>query len=103
MLTIVWDMSKCRLHLTGLQNFTLMTNYQPLFPILNTYTLGAVENTHLQWLKKKISPYLFTAKRRAGKTLCIPDDLSRAPISHLTPVDEMACTAAATHLQRVVS
>lgn len=103
LLAVVWAMTKCRLHLIGLQHFTLMTDHRPLVPILNTYTLDAVENPRLQRLKEKISPYLFTAVWRAGKLLCIPDALSRAPVSRPTPEDEMACTDATAHLRRVVA
>ncbi|XP_045105474.1 uncharacterized protein LOC123500985 [Portunus trituberculatus] len=103
LLAVVWAMSKCRLHLIGLQHFTLMTDHRPLVPILNAYTLDAIENPRLQRLKEKISPYLFTAVWRAGKLLRIPDALSRAPVSHPTPEDEMACTAATAHLRCVVA
>ncbi|XP_045120347.1 uncharacterized protein LOC123509838 [Portunus trituberculatus] len=96
-------MSKCRLYLIGLQHFTLMTNHRPLVPILNAYTLDAIENPRLQRLKEKISPYLFTAVWRAGKLLRIPDALLRASVSHHTPEDEMACTAATAHLRCVVA
>lgn len=81
----------------------LMTDHRPLVPILNAYTLDAVENPRLQRVKEKISPYLFTAVWRAGKLLCIPDALSRAPVSRPTPEDEMACTDATAHLRRVVA
>ncbi|XP_066961762.1 uncharacterized protein [Macrobrachium rosenbergii] len=90
MLAVVWSMSKCRLYLAGLQNFTLMTDHRPLIPILNHYSLDAIENPRLQRLKEKISPYLFTAVWRAGKSLNIPDALSRAPVSHPTPEDKIA-------------
>lgn len=103
LLAVVWAMSKCRLYLIGLQHFTLMTDHRPLVPILNAYTLDAVENPRLQRLKEKISPYIFTAVWRAGKLLCIPDALSRAPVSRPTPEDEMACTDATAHLRRVVA
>ncbi|XP_068222164.1 uncharacterized protein [Palaemon carinicauda] len=81
LLAVVWAMSKCRLYLAGLQHFTLMTDHRPLIPILNHYTLDAVENPRLQRPKEKISPYLFTAVWQAGKQLSIPDALSRAPPS----------------------
>ena len=76
MLAAVWAMSKCRLYLIGLQHFTLMMDHQPLIPILNHYSLDAVENPRLQRLREKISPYIFTAVWRAGKHLSIPDALS---------------------------
>ena len=103
MLAVVWAMSKCRLYLSGLQHFTLATDHRPLVPILNHYTLDAVENPRLQRLKEKISPYLFTAVWRAGKHHNIPDALSRAPVSHPTPEDEIASAEAAAHLRSIMT
>lgn len=103
MLAVCWAMAKCRLYLIGLPTFTLMTDHRPLVPILNHYSLDAVENPRLQRLKEKVAPYQFTAVWRAGKTLCIPDALSRAPVSHPTPEDVTDCADAATHVRSVVS
>lgn len=85
MLAAVWAMSK--FYLIGLQDFTLMTDHRPLIPILNQYSLDAIENPRLQRLKE-ISPFIFNAVWRAGKSLCIPDALSRAPVDRPTPEDE---------------
>ncbi|KAK4316013.1 hypothetical protein Pmani_012797 [Petrolisthes manimaculis] len=40
---------------------------------------------------------------RAGKLLCIPDALSRAPVSHPTPEDEIASVDVAVQLRTVVT
>ena len=103
LLAAVWAMSKCRLYLIGLPNFTLMTDHRPLIPILNTYTMDAVENPRLQRMMGNIAPYMFTAVWRAGKQLCIPDALSRAPVSQPTPDDEKMSTEVTTHLRSIVS
>ncbi|XP_068235531.1 uncharacterized protein [Palaemon carinicauda] len=103
LLAVVWAMSKCRLYLAGLQHFTLMTDHRPLIPILNHYTLDAVENPRLQRLKEKISPYLFTAVWQAGKQLSIPDALSQAPVSQPTPEDDTTCADVATHVRYIVN
>ena len=103
LLATAWAMSKCKLYLLGLQHFTLMTDHRPLIPILNSYTLDAVENPRLQRLKEKLSPYLFTAEWQAGKLLYIPDALSRAPVSDPTPEDELLCASAASSLRTVVT
>ncbi|XP_068230979.1 uncharacterized protein [Palaemon carinicauda] len=103
MLAVVWAMSKCRLYLAGLQHFILMTDHRPLIPILNSYTLDAIENSRLQRLKEKISPYIFTAVWRAGKLLCVPDALSRAPVSHPTQEDEISGASSAAHLRTVIA
>jgi len=103
LLAAVWAMSKCKFYLLGLQSFTLITDHRPLVPILNSYTLDAVENPRLQRLKEKISPYIFTAVWRAGKDLHIPDALSRAPVSHPTPEDYTLCADATASLCTVAT
>ncbi|XP_037781117.1 uncharacterized protein LOC119577617 [Penaeus monodon] len=87
MQAVVWAISKCKFYLRGLQLFSLMTDHRPLVPILNHYSLDAIENPRLQRMKDKIAPYIFTAMWRAGKELCIPDALSRSPVSHPTVED----------------
>ena len=81
---VVWAIEKCMFYLRGLQHFSLVTDHRPLVPILNHYSLDAIENLRLQRMKEKIVSYVFTATWRAGKELCIPDALSRSPVSHPT-------------------
>ncbi|XP_037779172.1 uncharacterized protein K02A2.6-like [Penaeus monodon] len=59
-----------------------MTDHRLLVPILNHYSLDAIENPNLQRKKDKIAPYIFTAMWCAGKEVGIPDTLSRSPVSH---------------------
>ncbi|XP_045135678.1 uncharacterized protein K02A2.6-like [Portunus trituberculatus] len=82
-------MGKTKFYLTGLQHFNLVTDHRPLVPILNSYSLDAIENPRLQRLKEKIAPYIFTAVWRPGKELCIPDALSRSPVGYPTQADEV--------------
>lgn len=89
MLATVWAMHKCGYYLKGLPTFDHVTEHRPLIPIINNYTLDAVENPRLQRLKEKLSPFIFTARWRAGKQLCIPDALSRHPVSHPTDDDDV--------------
>ena len=103
LLAVAWAMAKCRLYISGLQHFTLMTDHRPLIPILNHYTLDAIENPRLQRLKEKVASYTFTAVWRAGKQLCIPDALSRAPTSRPTPEEEEDCSTLAVHVRCIVS
>ena len=103
LLAVVWAMSKCRMYLLGLQHFTLMTDHRPLIPILNSYTLDAVENPRLQRMKEKVSQYIFSAAWRAGKFMCIPDALSRSPVTDPTPDDERLCASAASSIRTVVT
>lgn len=95
-------MSKCRHYLIGLPTFTLITDHRPLIPILNYYTLDAVENPRLHRLKEKVSQYVFITVWRPGKNLPIPDALSGAPVSRPTFEDETLCIEATTHLRSIV-
>lgn len=88
LLAVVWAMKKCKFYLTGLQHFTLVRDHRPLVPILNSYTLDAIENPRLQRLKEKLAAFVFTATWRPGKELCIPDALSRFPVSNPTIDDD---------------
>ncbi|XP_047501826.1 uncharacterized protein K02A2.6-like [Penaeus chinensis] len=87
LVAVVWAMMKCKYYLLGLPHFTLMTDHRPLVPILNSYTLDAIDNPRLQRLKEKIASYVFTATWRKGKELAIPDALSRAPVDSPSPED----------------
>ena len=87
LLAIAWALHKCRIFLMGLQHFEIVTDHKPLIPILNDYTLDAVENLRLQRMKEKTSMYSFKAVWRRGKQHAIPDALSRAPVSTPTADD----------------
>ncbi|ROT64569.1 hypothetical protein C7M84_017475 [Penaeus vannamei] len=74
MLAASWAMGKCRLYLAGLQHFTLHTDHRPLIPILNHYTLDAIENPRLQRLRVKMA--------RMSSPLC---GAPARPCASLTP------------------
>ncbi|KAK7071422.1 hypothetical protein SK128_021350, partial [Halocaridina rubra] len=67
------------------------------------YILDAVENPHLQHLQEKLLPYLFTAVWHAGKQLCIPVALSRAPFSCLMPENKIPSANVVTHLRTIIT
>ena len=81
-------MTKCKFYLTGLQHFGLVTDHLPLVPILNSYSLDAIDNPRLQRLKE-ISAFNYTANWHPGKELCIPDVLSRSPVGKPTREDNV--------------
>ena len=89
LLAAVWAMFKCKFYVLGLQHFDLVMDHRPLVPILNSYSLDAIDNPRLQRLKEKISAFVFTATWRPGKKLCIPDALSRSPVSKPTQEDNI--------------
>ena len=57
-----WAMKKCDMFLRGLPHFKLVTDHQPLIPILNSKGIADVENPRLQRLMMKMLPYTFTAE-----------------------------------------
>ena len=85
----MWAMTKCKFYLAGLQHFNLVTDHRPLVPILNSYTLDAIDNPRLQRLKEKTSAFIYTANWRPGKELCIPDALSRSPVGKPSREDDV--------------
>ncbi|XP_043188392.1 uncharacterized protein K02A2.6-like [Amphibalanus amphitrite] len=103
LLAVVWALRKCRIFLQGLQHFKVITDHRPLIPILNDYTLDAVENPRLQRLKEKTGLYNFTAIWQKGKEHVIPDALSRAPVEEPTSEDSQLTQAVECHVCQTAS
>ena len=86
-------MSKTRgwksLFLAGLQHFHVITDHNPLIPILNNHRLDEIENPRLQRLKTRLMSYNFTAEWCKGSTNDAPDALSRNPVSDPLPSDTL--------------
>ena len=57
-----WAMKKCNMYLQGLPYFMLVTDHQPLIPILNSKGISDVKNPRLRRLVVKMLPYSFTSK-----------------------------------------
>ena len=103
MVAVVWGMIKCRFYLLGLPHFTVVIDHRPLVPILNTYTLDAIENPRLQRLKEKIAGYVYTSVWRKGRDHALPDALSRAPVDKPTQEDIALDTETRVHVRGVVT
>ena len=103
MVAAVWGMVKCKYYLLGLPHFTIVIDHRPLVPILNTYTLDAIENPRLQRLKEKIAGYVYTSVWRKGRDHVLPDALSRAPVDQPTQEDIALSTETRTHVRGVVT
>ena len=73
----------------GLPHFTLLTDHQPLIPILNSMGIADVENPRLQRLMMKMLPYSFTAEWVKGKDHLAADALSRFPVDQPSLDDEL--------------
>ena len=82
MLAVCWAVCKCKLFLAGLQHFTVVTDHNPLIPIMNSHRLDEIENPRLPQLKTKLIAYNFTAEWLKGRKNDAPDALSRNPEPH---------------------
>ena len=79
LLAIQWVIQKCRLYLAG-SNFTVVTDHQPLFGIMNGKNLDAINNARIHRLMSKLLGYSFKVEWIAGKNHCIADALSWSPV-----------------------
>ena len=70
-------------------DFKLVTDHQPLIPILNSKGIADVENPRLQCLMMKMLPYTFTAEWIKGKDHLAADALSRFPVDEPCLEDEL--------------
>ena len=87
MLAVVWAASKCKMFLTGMQHFQVITDHNPLIPILNNHRLDEIDNPRLQRLKMKLMAFNFTAKWCKGNT---NRALSHNPVWKPQQVDALA-------------
>ena len=76
---------KCHVFLSGLQHFQVITDHNPLIPILNNHRLDEIENPRLQQLRTRVMGYNFTAQWLKGSNNNPPDALSRNSVSDPTP------------------
>ena len=90
LLAVAWATKKCRIFLSGLPMFTVITDHNPLVPILNNHRLDEIENPRLQRLRTHLLAYNFIAKWQKGKDNDAADALSRHPCSQPTTGEDMA-------------
>ena len=103
LLAVTWAARKCHLFLAGLPSFEILTDHRPLIPILNQKSLPEIDNPRLRRLRMKLLAYSFTCTWQSGKTHCIPDALSRAPVDHPTTEDEEAEEDVTHQLRSVIT
>jgi len=101
MTAICWAVRKNHLFLAGLKDFDIVCDHRPLIPLLNQKSLAQVENPRLFRLREKLVPYHFKAVWKSGKTHCIADALSRAPIDNPTEEDQEAEADVHHHLRNI--
>ena len=90
LLAVCWAIVKCHKFLAGLQHFQVITDHNPLIPILHNHRLDEIENPRLQRLRTRIMRYNFTAEWLKGSNNSAPDALSRSPVSDPAPHDILA-------------
>lgn len=86
-LTIAWAVKKC---LSGIDHFTVITDHNPLVPILNSHRLDEIENPRLLRLRTRLMAYNFTALWLKGILNCAADALSRHPFNEPSEGDDLA-------------
>ena len=101
MTAICWAVRKNHLYLAGLKEFDVICDHRPLIPLLNQKSLAQIENPRLLRLREKLVPYHFKAVWKSGKTYCIADALSRAPVDDPTEQDQEAEAEVQHHLHHV--
>ena len=100
---MAWALKKCRLFLSGLPSFHVITDHKPLIPILNSKTLDEVENPRLQRLKMKMGEIgSFVATWVPGSQHKAADALSRRPHQRGTAADECGEDSTTQPLQNIV-
>ena len=90
MFAVTWAIEKCRVFLAGLPTFLVVTDHNPLVPILNSHRLDEIENPRLQRLRTRLMAYNFTAKWLKGKENSIADSLSGYPTEDPKRGDDLA-------------
>ncbi len=65
-LAIAWATKKCHVFLSGRDHFTVITDHNPLVPILNSHRLDEIENPRLQRLRTRLMAYNFTTRWLKG-------------------------------------
>ena len=59
-LAVAWAIKKCNIFLAGMEHFTVITDHNPLIPILNTHRLDEIENPRLQRFRTHLIGCNFT-------------------------------------------
>ena len=89
-LAVAWAIKKCNIFLSGMAHFTVVTDHNPLIPILNTHRLDEIQNPRLQRLRTRLMGYNFTAQWLKGIENEAADALSRHPFQAPVKGDDLA-------------
>ena len=89
-LAVAWSIKKYNLFLVGLPHFIVVTDHNPLIPILNMHRLDEIENPRLQRLCTRIMSYHFMAQWLKGIKNEAANVLSRYPYLPPAAGDDLA-------------
>ena len=90
MLAVAWAANKCKSFLMDLQNFQVITDHNPLIPILNSHCLDEIDNPRLQQLKTKLMAFNLAAMWCKGDNNRASGALSRYPVWEPHQSDSLA-------------
>ena len=90
-LSLTWAAEKFSVYLLG-KTFQMETDHKPLVPLLSTKSLDALPPRVLRF-RLRLMRYNFTIVYTPGKHLCIPDALSRAPLSYSDDATDLQVSA----------
>ena len=90
MLGVTWAVAKkCKNLLKGLTHIEVVTDHNPLVPIINSHRLDEIENPRLQRLRMKLQGFNITARWEKGAANEAADALSRHPVDKPGRDDEL--------------
>ena len=95
-LAITWAFEKFSAYVLG-KSVTVETDHRPLVPLLGTKHLDSLPARILQF-RLRLDRFHYTIQYVPGKHLYTTDTPSRAPLSEMEHLAELAATAAVTHL-----
>ena len=90
LLAVVWAIRKCRVYLAN-RGFRVVSDHRPLVGLVSKDSLDYLDNRRLVTLLDKVSGYDFEIVWVPGKTHCLADALSRAPVD--PPEQETSASA----------
>lgn len=81
-LAIYYGIKQYHLYLSGMPEFEVITDHQPLKTIFNQKDLFEIDNEKLMKIKQELqSKYVFNVEFRQGAKHGVPDALSRNPVN----------------------
>ena len=91
-LGLVWGFRKFDYYLRGAQDTQVITDHRPLVGVFQK-PMNQITNPRLLRLREKLQMYKFELKWNSGKSIPLPDYLSRRPVSTPDLADAVLCNS----------